>query len=115
MKEIPSDYRISKEKIKKYKKIAKKDYNEVTSILKTLSNHNRIKILKILRDQELCVCVLIKVMNLDYSKMSYHLKKLQKKDLITNKKEGKFSIYKITKKGKKTLKNIKTIQDQQHQ
>lgn len=109
MKEIPEDYKISKEKIVEYKKIVNHDYSEVVSILKTLSNLNRIKILKILQKQELCVCVLNKVMNLDYSKMSYHLKKLQKKDLITNKKEGKFSIYKITEKGQKTLKNLKKI------
>jgi ArsR family transcriptional regulator len=60
----------------------------------------RLKILELLKDQPLCVCVIKTILSIADSKLSYHLNVLKKAGLIKGGKKGNWIIYSITEKGK---------------
>ncbi|MCD1293945.1 ArsR family transcriptional regulator [Methanocella sp. CWC-04] len=93
-------YRISGEVRRELSKIKKSDGKLTSDIFKSLADPARIKIIEALGMQELCVCVLVEVIGLQYSALSYHLKNLKESGLISCEKEGNFLIYKLTEKGK---------------
>ncbi len=59
----------------------------------------RLKILSLLRDQPLCVCVIKYVLGIPDSKLSYHLSVLKKAGMITGEQLGNWIIYSITETG----------------
>lgn len=63
---------------------------DLTKILKALSDSNRIRILKILETKELCVCEISFVLGLANSTVSQHLSVLKDAGLIIEEKEGKW-------------------------
>jgi DNA-binding transcriptional ArsR family regulator len=63
----------------------------------------RLKILFMLRDQPLCVCVIKYVLGIADSKLSYHLSVLRKAGMITGEQVGNWIIYSITATGKTFL------------
>jgi DNA-binding transcriptional ArsR family regulator len=60
----------------------------------------RLKILALLKDQDLCVCVIRSVLDIADSKLSYHLNVLKKAGLIDGGKKGNWIVYSITDRGK---------------
>ncbi|WOF17103.1 winged helix-turn-helix transcriptional regulator [Methanoplanus sp. FWC-SCC4] len=60
----------------------------------------RIKILFMLTKQPLCVCIIREVLDISDSRLSYHLKILQKAGLISGTSKGTWIIYELTKKGR---------------
>ncbi len=64
----------------------------------------RLKILYMLRDQPLCVCVIKFVLGIADSKLSYHLSVLRKAGMITGEQVGNWIIYSITETGRMYLK-----------
>jgi ArsR family transcriptional regulator len=64
----------------------------------------RLKILYMLRDQPLCVCVIKFVLGIADSKLSYHLSVLKKAGMITGEQLGNWIIYSITETGRMYLK-----------
>jgi ArsR family transcriptional regulator len=79
--------------------IAKKDYDGISGLFKSLSDPARVRIIETLGVKELCVCVLVDVTGLQYSALSYHLKHLKDAGLVSFKKDGNFLIYSLTPKG----------------
>lgn len=75
------------------------EMEKVAELFKVLSNENRLKILIQITEKEKCVHDLSDQLNLSYSNISHHLRKLKDKDLIQKRKEGKHRYY--------TLKNEK--------
>jgi len=71
---------------------------DLTKTLKALSHINRIRILNLLNQQELCVCELENVMDLNQSNVSRHLSKLKEADLIIGEKKAQWIYYKINEK-----------------
>jgi DNA-binding transcriptional ArsR family regulator len=63
----------------------------------------RLKILELLKEQPLCVCVIKTILSIADSKLSYHLSVLKKAGLIKGGKKGNWIIYSITEKGKEFL------------
>ena len=63
----------------------------------------RLKILAMLKDQALCVCIIRAVLNIADSKLSYHLSILKKAGLIEGGKKGNWIIYSITPRGREFL------------
>jgi len=59
----------------------------------------RLKILYLLRDQPLCVCVIKYVLGIADSKLSYHLSVLKKAGMITGEQMGNWIIYSLTETG----------------
>lgn len=68
---------------------------EHIKIFKSLSDPNRIRILKMLQGKTLCVCEITEVLKLAASTVSSHLSTLKESGLIIEKKNGKWINYSI--------------------
>jgi DNA-binding transcriptional ArsR family regulator len=100
---IPSSYTIAQETLEEVGKVLNEDVSDTVAFLKVFSNPIRVRILKALRIADLCVCVLVELMDCEYSKLSYHLGVLKKAGLIACTKDGNFLIYHLTEFGEKTV------------
>lgn len=69
------------------------------TIIKALSDENRVRILMALRGKELCVCTLTELLDLAPSTTSKHLSILKQARLIDSVKDGKFVYYRLAQKG----------------
>lgn len=103
---IPPSYKISPETLEKVKDVRNEDVSDTVALFKALSDPIRVRILKALHVADLCVCVLVELMDCEYSKLSYHLKLLKAAGLIDCTKEGNFLIYHLTEFGEKKVRNI---------
>jgi len=63
---------------------------DLTKILKALSDSNRIRIIKMLEVKKLCVCEISFVLGLANSTVSQHLSILKDAGIIVEEKEGKW-------------------------
>jgi ArsR family transcriptional regulator len=61
-------------------------YVEVVYILKALADENRLRILNLLRNGELCVCDIEAVLGIKQSNTSRHLNRLKISGMIASKK-----------------------------
>jgi len=108
---MPPSYNIAQETLEKVRDLVKADVERIASIFKALSDPGRIKILKALGIEDLCVCLFVEVMNYKYSALSYHLKLLKEANLVDFRREGSFLIYGLTDLGWKILGIIAEIED----
>jgi len=69
-----------------------------TRIFKTLSDTNRLRILKMLQTKSLCVCEITEVLQLATSTVSKHLSILKETGFIIEVKDGKWVNYQINPK-----------------
>ena len=60
-----------------------------------LSEPIRLKIIELLRCQELCVCELCEQLDLSQSKLSFHLKNLKEANLVCARQEGRWIYYSL--------------------
>ena len=65
------------------------------AVFKALGNEDRLRVLKALRDSECCGCELQVVLDAPQSTVSTHLRKLKEAGLVTSRKKGKWSYYRI--------------------
>ncbi|AZO94461.1 metalloregulator ArsR/SmtB family transcription factor [Halocella sp. SP3-1] len=82
---------------------------DLIEVLKALSHENRIRILNLLKQQELCVCELENIMDVNQSNASRHLSKLKHEDLIKAEQKAQWVYYSINEdlfNEHKFLKNI---------
>ena len=75
----------------------KKDYEKNVQVLKAIGEINRIKILELLSTGEKCACVILESFNFTQPTLSHHMKVLIDCNIVTLRKEGKWSYYKINK------------------
>ncbi|MTI59796.1 MAG: winged helix-turn-helix transcriptional regulator [Firmicutes bacterium] len=68
---------------------------DLIEVLKALSHENRIRILNLLKHQELCVCELESIMGVNQSNASRHLSKLKHEDLIIGVQKAQWVYYSI--------------------
>lgn len=66
-----------------------------TKFFKTLSDINRLRILKMLQTKPLCVCEITSILDLATSTVSQHLKILKEAGFIIEEKDGKWVNYLI--------------------
>ena len=71
---------------------------EATKFLSVMAEDNRLKILCILRQGELCVCEIWRHLGLPQNLISHHLAVLRKLKLITARREGLRIYYRANKK-----------------
>ena len=69
---------------------------DVASICKTLSDSNRLKIVKMLSDGEKCGCKLLEAFEITQPTLSHHMKILCDCGLVETRKEGKWSHYSLS-------------------
>ena len=62
---------------------------------RALSDPLRLKIVKLLGSQELCVCELCEKLDVSQSKLSFHLKNLKEADLVFSRQQGRWMYYRL--------------------
>ncbi len=65
-------------------------------IFKALSDTNRLKIIKLLKEGELCACELTVALSNSQSTVSHHLSVLKNAGMIKERKEGKWSYFRLS-------------------
>lgn len=73
-------------------------YPEINSVLASfhaLSDPIRLKVIDLLRYQELCVCEICEILDLKQPKLSFHLKILKESGLILARQEGRWIYYRL--------------------
>ena len=77
-----------------YKEVQMEE-KELVDCLKALSDYNRLKIVKMLKNGELCGCRLLTEFNFTQPTLSHHMKLLCDCGLLNDRKEGKWHHYSI--------------------
>jgi DNA-binding transcriptional ArsR family regulator len=75
-------------------KIDKEDREKI-KIFKALADPTRLRILKLLKTRELCVCEIMIALDLTQPTASHHLKILENVGLIERRKKGKWVFYQV--------------------
>ena len=65
-------------------------------IFKALGDTNRMRIVCMLKERDLCVCEINAILNVSMSTISSHLKILRNARLVTSKKDGRWIIYSLS-------------------
>jgi len=71
---------------------------EFMTVIKAISDLNRVRILSVLNGHELCVCQIIKLLKLAPSTVSKHLSILRHAHLIEDRKDGRWMYYRLPNK-----------------
>jgi len=71
----------------------------VVHLGKALSDETRLRILKLLEDGELCVCHLMRVLNMGQSRISRHMGVLKQAGLVADRRVGKWVFYRLEAAG----------------
>ncbi len=71
--------------------------DNLLKIFKSLSDRNRMRIVKMLQVRPLCVCEITVVLGLSMSTVSAHLSLIKNAGLIENYKDGRWIYYKLVK------------------
>ena len=74
--------------------LRKKD-REVAGVFKALGHPARVRMLRLLKDGERCVCDLVDVSGLGWSAVSRHLSVMKAAGVLTDEKRGKQVIYRL--------------------
>lgn len=69
--------------------------DELVTIFKALSDETRLRIIKLLEQGELCVCDITAALDMVQPKVSFHLGALKEAGLITDRKQGKWTHYRL--------------------
>ena len=88
-----------KEKLSKEINIPDKVIDELITILKAMSNPIRLKIIYLLNQTEMPVCLITSILGIDQTLASHHLSILKDAGIVGVKTAGKFRIYHLKKKG----------------
>lgn len=75
------------------------DYKKDAKVFKALCDEKRLSILELLKSGEKCACVLIEELNIAQSALSYHMKILCESGIVASRQDGKWTHYRISKKG----------------
>ena len=71
----------------------------IAQIFKALCDENRIRILKLLHNGEMCACKLLDALNISQPTLSHHMKILCDAGIVNGRKEGKWMHYSICEEG----------------
>lgn len=78
----------------------RKEYIEDLQIFKAISDKRRLSILEFLKSGEKCACELMDFMGIGQSAISYHMKILCISDIVSCRKDGKWTYYSLSKSGR---------------
>jgi len=76
-------------------RIEGEDPDGVVEVLKAAADPCRLRILKLLKEGELCVCEIMIALGRRQSSTSHHLSVLREAGLVRERKEGKWSYYRL--------------------
>ena len=72
-------------------------------LFKALGEEVRLKLLYLIRDQEVCVCDLVTALKMAQGTLSHHLAILRQAALATSRKQGRWNYYTATELAKRPL------------
>jgi len=94
------DYRVDPETMVELESIvAGSELDAAMDIFEALSDERRVLVMRLLGESELCVCDLVAMFDIEYSKLSYHLKVLKEAGLVTADRDGNYVTYRPTECG----------------
>jgi len=70
--------------------------NEITRLLSALADPTRLRLLRLLHQQELCVCELMEAVQLPQYKVSRHLRELRRVGVVQATRSGRWMHYRIS-------------------
>jgi ArsR family transcriptional regulator len=70
------------------------DFN-IELLFKALADPTRLRLIRLLGDDEVCVCDCVKTLKTNQPKVSRHLAYLKRAGLVTARREGKWSHYRL--------------------
>jgi len=76
-------------------RIEGEDLDGVVEVLKAAADPCRLRILKLLKEGELCVCEIVAALDRRQSSTSHHLSVLREAGLVRERKDGKWSYYRL--------------------
>ncbi|NMB27467.1 MAG: winged helix-turn-helix transcriptional regulator, partial [Tissierellia bacterium] len=82
---------------------------DLIQVMKALADETRMRILNILKDEELCVCEIEIILDITQSNASRHLNRLTNARILDNYKVGTYVYYKIDEKKVKEYPFIREI------
>lgn len=100
MTQIPAEYDVEAPERASLEAMADEDLTPAVETFKALTDPLRLAVLRLLAERELCVCVLVDVLDVEYSNLSYHLKVLRTAGLVTHERDGNFAEYALTERGR---------------
>ena len=104
------DYRISSEQAADLESLAATcNVENARDIFQALSDDRRLTIMRLLGESELCVCDLVELFDIEYSKLSYHLKKLKEADLVEADRDGNYVTYRPTDRGEDVIEIVRSM------
>ncbi len=88
-----------------------KNYRKLERIVKGFANHRRIQILELLeKNPELSVIEITQELNMNFKTASEHIRRLAISGLIMKRSDGKSIRHKLTERGLKVLKFLRTLE-----
>lgn len=75
-------------------------------IFKAFCDPNRLTILGLLRNGEMCACKLLEALSIGQPTLSHHMKILCDAEIVIGRKEGKWTYYSLYPEGAERAKNI---------
>jgi ArsR family transcriptional regulator len=72
-------------------------------VFKALSDRTRLRIVRLLMEQELCVCEMMFVLNMAQSRLSHQLRILRDAGLVDDTRDGQWMVYRIPPKARATI------------
>lgn len=75
------------------------DYAAQAKMFKAFCDVNRLQILELLRNGEICACALLEHLQISQSTLSYHMKILCDAGVVVGRTEGKWTHYSLSPEG----------------
>ncbi|CCQ34276.1 Arsenical resistance operon repressor protein [Halorhabdus tiamatea SARL4B] len=98
------DYRVDRETMADLESIVEgSDLETAVDIFEALSDERRVTVMRLLGESDLCVCDLVEIFDIEYSKLSYHLKVLKDAGLVSTDRDGNYVTYQPTACGKDVI------------
>ena len=70
-------------------------HDSLDTFFKALADPTRLRLIRLLGDQELCVCSCVELLNTSQPKISRHLAYLKRAGLVAARRDGKWTHYRI--------------------
>lgn len=81
-------------------------FSKYVNVFKAFDDKNRLAILDFLNSGEQCACDILTQLNISQSTLSHHMKILVESGVISSRKEGKWTYYKISRTGMNYAKSL---------
>jgi ArsR family transcriptional regulator len=81
-------------------------FQEMSDVLKLLSDRSRLTILALLQVQDLCVCEIVDIMQMSQPNVSQHMRKLKAGGLVKESKRGQWVYYSLHTEGKSYVREL---------